>query len=129
MFAGDLNLHQVDDLKRACATAEKESGGLKFSTYVGETEGDAHAEALSLLGKLDDPAGSVLVLCDPDSQVLEIVTGSEARRWLNDHECSLAAATMASSFAAGDIAGGLAAGILQLGRAAHHPPVLHASKF
>ena len=38
----------------------------------------AYAERLH--GALDDPAHSVLVLCDPEFHALEIVTGVEARR-------------------------------------------------
>ncbi|GAB3701532.1 DUF5130 family protein [Mariniluteicoccus flavus] len=126
MSAGDLTPTQVDDLKRAVHNAEKASG-LKFSTYVGETEGDPRDHARDLLNKLDDPARSVLVLCDPVNRALEIVTGSEARRWLDDGECRLAAATMESNFEAGDIAGGLVNGIQQLGGAARHPELLHVS--
>ena len=81
--------------------------GLTFSVFVGVAEEDSRAYAERLHGALDDPAHSVLVLCDPEFHVLEIVTGSEARRWLDDVECGLAAASMQTSFVAGDIVGGL----------------------
>ena len=58
--------------------------GLKFSVFVGVAEEDARAYAERLHGALEDPAHSVLVLCDPEFHALEIVTGSEARRWLDD---------------------------------------------
>lgn len=127
MSAGDLTPNQVESLKRAVHNAEGASG-LKFSTYVGETEGDPRDTARSLHERLDDPARSVLVLCDPVNRALEIVTGSEARRVLDDGECALATATMESNFNAGDIVGGLVNGIQQLGGAARHPEVLHANK-
>jgi uncharacterized membrane protein YgcG len=111
-------------LERATAIAE-ESSGLHFTLYVGPSEEDARAYALRLHGALADPDDSVLVLCDPGSRVLEIVTGSAARRALADRDCALAAATMRSSFVAGDLVGGLFHGITQMGEAARRPPTLH----
>jgi uncharacterized membrane protein YgcG len=117
----------LDRIKRAVHNAEVVSG-LTFSVFVGIAEEDARAYAERLHSALDDPRHSVLVLCDPEFHALEIVTGSEARRWLGDVECGLAAATMQTSFVAGDIVGGLAAGIQQLGEAARHPRTLHANQ-
>jgi hypothetical protein len=99
--------------------------GLTFSVYVGVSEEDSRAYAERLHGALDDPAHSVLVMCDPGFRALEIVTGTEARRLLDDVECRLAAATMRESFVADDIVGGLAYGISQLGEAGYQPPTLH----
>jgi uncharacterized membrane protein YgcG len=114
-------------LERAVRNAEAFSG-LTFSVFVGIAEEDARAYAERLHGVLEDPARSVLVLCDPEFHVLEIVTGSEARRWLTDAECGLAAATMQTSFVVGDIIGGLVAGVQQLGEAARHPRTLHQTR-
>lgn len=100
--------------------------GLTFSVYVGVAEEDARSYALRLHGALAQPSSSVLVLCDPTFGVLQIVTGVYARRVLPDLECRLAAATMQTSFAAGDIVGGLVHGITQLGNAARRPVSLHA---
>jgi len=113
-------------LTRAVQNAEALSG-LKFSVFVGVAEEDARAYAGRLHGALDDPAHSVLVLCDPEFHVLEIISGSEARRWLDDVECALAAASMQTSFVAGDIVGGLVIGIQQLGDAARQPKMLHVT--
>jgi alkanesulfonate monooxygenase SsuD/methylene tetrahydromethanopterin reductase-like flavin-dependent oxidoreductase (luciferase family) len=118
---------ELERIKRAVHNAEVVSG-LIFSVFVGVAEEDARAYAERLHSALDDPPHSVLVLCDPEFHALEIVTGSEARRWLGDVECGLAAATMQTSFVAGDIVGGLAAGIQQLGEAARHPKTLHTSQ-
>lgn len=115
----------VDALKRAIRNAEQ-SSGLKFSLYVGDTEQDPRAYAERMHASLVDSGQSVLVLCDPENRVLEIVTGVEARRVLDDVECALAAASMQSSFVAGDIVGGLADGIQHLGEAANEPKTLHA---
>lgn len=126
VLAGDdLSPDQSRRLRRSVEIAEQ-SSGLRFSLYLGPSEEDARAYALRLHGSLDDPAHAVLVLCDPDFRVLEIVTGSAARRALSDRDCALAAATMRSSFVAGDIIGGLSHGITQMGDAARVPPTLHA---
>jgi uncharacterized membrane protein YgcG len=113
-------------LERAIHNAEAMSG-LTFSVYVGFSEEDPRAYARRLHGALPDPASSVLLLCDPSLRALEIVTGSLARRRLNDLECRLAAASMQSSFVAGDIVGGLVLGIQQLGEAGRAPRTLHVT--
>ena len=117
---------QRDWLKRAVRNAETISG-LTFSLYVGVSEDDSREYAERLHRALADRDHSVLVLCDPEFHRLEIVTGVGARRVLDDLECRLAAATMQTSFAGGDIVGGLATGIQQLGEAARQPRTLHAS--
>ncbi len=116
---------QRDRITWAIQNAERVSG-LTFSVFVGVAEEDARTYAARLHGALDDPAHSVLVLCDPEFHVLEIVTGVEARRGLDDVECRLAAASMQTSFVVGDIVGGLVIGIQQLGEAARMPRTLHA---
>ena len=113
-------------IERAVRNAEA-SSGLTFSVLLGPSEEDARAYAERLHAALDDPARSVLVLCDPVFRVLEIVTGSEARRNLDDVECGFAAASMETSFAGGDIVGGLVLGIQQLGEASRAPRTLHAN--
>jgi hypothetical protein len=112
-------------LQRAVRNAEGFSG-LIFSVYLGIAEENTRAYAERLHASLDDPDHSVLVMCDPEFRALEIVTGVQARRTLNDGECALAAAAMQSSFVAGDIVGGLVTGIQQLGEAGQTPPTLHS---
>ena len=121
----DLSPDADRRLRRAVEIAE-DASGLRFSLYVGPAEEDARAFAREVHGSVDDPSETVLVLCDPERRVLEIVTGAAARRALSDRDCALAAATMRSSFVAGDIIGGLSHGITQLGEAARRPPTLHA---
>ena len=116
---------QREWLERAVRNAEAASG-LIFSLFVGVSEEDSRGYAERLHRSLADPDHSVLVMCDPEFHKLEIVTGVEVHRVLDDVECRLAAATMQTSFAAGDIVGGLAAGIQQLGEAARKPKTLHA---
>lgn len=142
---------QQEDIVRAIRAASRNSGGLTFSVYVGSLAGSgsehprAHAERLhAALGAREEAGGNptaaehdasrvaaaaadcVLVAVDPQARRLEIVTGADARRWLDDRSCALAAATMTSSFAAGDLAGGIVAGLQVLGDHARHPRTLHA---
>ena len=127
MPAGEsLSVSERIRIERAVRNAES-SSGLTFSVFLGMSEEDSRGYAERLHSALDDPAHSVLVLCDPVFRALEIVTGSEARRNLDDVECRFAAASMESSFAGGDIVGGLVLGIQQLGEASRAPRTLHAN--
>ena len=116
---------ELDRIKHALRSAETVSG-LTFSLFVGISEEDSRAYAQRLHSALDRPEHSVLVMCDPGFHALEIVTGSTARRTLDDVGCGLAAAAMQTSFVAGDIAGGLVLGIQQLGASARAPRTLHS---
>lgn len=125
--AGDnLSPGELNSLNRAIRGAES-SSGLTFSVYVGTAEEDSRAYAERLHAALEAPERSVLVMCDPGFKALEIVTGTGARRVLDDVACGLAAASMQTSFMAGDIAGGLVLGVQQLGQAARQPRTLHGS--
>lgn len=126
MSAGELTPTQTEDLKRAVRRAEEDSE-LRFSLYVGPAEGESRSHAERLHAALTDPPHSVLVFCDPEERALEIVTGAVARRTLEDGECALAALSMKSSFEGGDIVGGLAQGLIQLGHAARAPRTLHVT--
>jgi len=126
--AGDtFSRFEIDRLKRAQSNAERLSG-LTFSLFVGVSEEDSRAYAVRLHSALLDPDRSVLVMCDPEFRALQIVTGAQARRHLDDIECRLAAASMQTSFVAGDIVGGLVTGIQQLGESARHPRTLHTAR-
>lgn len=109
---------QVREISRACATATAESG-LHFSVYVGATEGDIreHAERLhAALGAL--ASRGILILVAPGDRQLEIVTGKESARRLSDRACALAALSMTTSFAGGDLVGGIVTGLRMLSEAA-----------
>lgn len=125
MSAGEnLTPSQTEELKRAVRMAEEDSG-LGFSLYLGAAEGDPRAHAEKLHASLEDPAHTVLVLCDPEARALEIVTGAEARRTLTDGECRLAALSIQSSIRNGDLVGGLSSGLIQLSRYGRAPRTLH----
>ena len=63
----------------------------------------------------------------PAAKLLEIVTGTEARRVLDDAEVHLAVLAMQSAFAAGDLVGGIVQGVQQLAEHARRPQVRHGS--
>ena len=127
MPAGEnLSPAELNSLNRAIRGAEGASD-LTFSVYVGTSEEDSRAYAERLHAALEDPDRSVLVMCDPNFKALEIGTGRSARRALDDVTCGLAAASMQTSFMAGDIVGGLVLGVQQLGQAARQPRTLHRS--
>jgi uncharacterized membrane protein YgcG len=98
----------------------------EFSVYVGPAEGDSRAFAMRLHEALVAPGRSVLVMVDPAQRVVEVVTGTEARRELEDHEVRLAIVEMQSQFALGDLCGGVVRGINMLASYARKPPTLHA---
>lgn len=125
--AGPLSQHDIDRIERVIRGGQQ-SSGLTFSVFVGVAEEDARGYAVRLHQALPDPDHSVFLLVDPAFRALEIVTGTEAKRVLGDAECRLAAATMQSSFAAHDLAGGLTAGIQQLAGAAYEAPTMHLDR-
>jgi len=98
---------------------------LEFSVYVGRSEGETRPFAERLHATLAAPERSVLVLVDPAAKLLEVVTGQEARRVLDDAEVRLAVLTMESAFAAGDLVGGISRGLLQLAEHAQSPRLRH----
>ena len=113
--------HQID---KAIRDAEQMSR-YEFSVYVGASEGETRPFAERLHAALAAPDRSVLVLVDPAARIVEVVTGREARRDLDDAEVKLAVLAMQSAFAAGDLVGGIVAGVHQLAEHARRPMLKH----
>jgi uncharacterized membrane protein YgcG len=116
---------QVREISRACATASSETG-LHFSVYIGPVEGEIrdHAERLhAALGALAPRA--VLVLVAPGDRQLEIVTGKQSSRRLSDRACALTALSMTTSFAGGDLVGGVVTGMRMLSEASGRELAAH----
>lgn len=128
MLAGDaFTPGQREEIVKAMQRAQRQSG-LKFSVYVGAAEGSPRAYAKKRHAELGaEAAESVLVFVDPAGRHLEIVTGGRAKRWLPDRACTLAALSMTSAFAAGNVAGGIVQGLQSLAEHARHPQSLHTS--
>jgi uncharacterized membrane protein YgcG len=115
---------QRAEIDKAIRQAETLSR-LEFSVYVGRSEGETRPFAERLHATLSTPERSVLVLVDPAARLLEVVTGAEARRVLDDAEVHLAVLSMQTAFAAGDLVGGITRGVHQLAEHARRPQLRH----
>jgi hypothetical protein len=113
--------HEIDKAIRDAETMCR----YEFSVFVGASEGETRPFAERLHAALVAPARSVLVMVDPAARIVEVVTGAEARRVLDDAEVKLATLSMQTAFAAGDLVGGIKAGLLQLADHARRPQLLH----
>ena len=112
------SLLRVDEALRLADAAT----GLTFSVYIGEL-GENSREAAELMhGRLAEPDVSVLITISPNERLLEIVTGSRARRRVLDRDAKLAALSMSAAFAGGDLGGGIVAGLAQLAGHAGRAP-------
>lgn len=99
--------------------------GREFSVHVGPSGDDSRRTAQDLHGRLARPGNSILIHVDPTAHTLEIVTGASVRRTLSNRQAALAAITMQSAFATGDLARGLRAGLQQLAQLATPVASLH----
>jgi uncharacterized membrane protein YgcG len=124
--AGDaFTAVQRQEISKAINDAERVSGRT-FSVHVGPSGGrDPRAFAEQLHAATVDPSTSVLIHVDPHARSLEIVTGSQVRRSLTNRQAALAAITMQTAFATGDLTRGLMAGLQQLAPLAKPEASLH----
>lgn len=117
--ASPLSAGQLRQLDQTLTRAGR-STGLHFSVYLGDLGEDTHARAEQLHAALDNgvadvgSAEAVLLAVSPGQRVVEVVTGSQARRRLSDRACRLAVRSMVSSFKEGDLAGGVLTGLRML---------------
>lgn len=110
---GPFTTRQLLRLDEALRVADQQTG-LIFSVYVGDLTEPVREAAQGLHRQIEGAPRAVLVAVSPNQRVLEIVTGSEARKRISDRDAKLAALSMAASFAGGDLAGGVLAGLDQL---------------
>lgn len=110
---GPFSTRQLLRLDEALRVADR-STGLTFSVYIGDLDEPVRGHAEKLHAQLADPDRSVLVAVSPNQRVLEIVTGSVARKRIFDREAKLAALSMVAAFGGGDLAGGIISGLDQL---------------
>ncbi len=121
--AGHVTDVQVNELRHVVEKARTISG-FAFAVYLGPLA-EGRASAVQRHTSLPDPSSSVLVAVCPVRKVLEIVSGVNVAVDLSTEACDLAAASMVSSFVAGDLVGGLRRGVIQLAEHARHPRVVH----
>jgi hypothetical protein len=96
-------------------TMSSREAGLFFTLYVGDLGRKTRVRAEELHAQCKgDPADAVLLAVSPGQRVVEVVTGSAAARRLPDRACALAVLSMTTSFASGDLVGGLVNGLRQL---------------
>jgi uncharacterized membrane protein YgcG len=112
---------QLNDLERVVELANAETG-LRFSIYVGGATGDIRDAAEKLHARFGAEASDVvLIVVSPGDRLLEIVTGEGSARRLTDRACALAALSMTTSFAGGDLVGGILTGVRMLAEASGRP--------
>ncbi|RZU30776.1 DUF5130 family protein [Blastococcus saxobsidens] len=116
-----FTFRELARLDEALTMSSRETG-LHFTLYVGElrTPTRTHAEELHARSG-SHPTDSVLIAVSPGQRVVEVVTGAGAARRLPDRACALAVLSMTSSFASGDLVGGIVNGLRQLSDQAGHP--------
>lgn len=117
---GPFTTRQLLRLDEALRLADQTTG-LRFSIYCGDLDEPTREAAEKMHGELVDPARTVLLAASPSQRVLEIVTGEQARRRLQDRDCKLAAFSMAAAFSGGDLAGGFISGLSMLVNLAGKP--------
>lgn len=128
MPAGEpFTFDQRRGIERARRDAERMSE-LTFHVYVGATGEEPRSAARARQAALPSADTAVLVFVDPSARALEIVTGPGAQQVLDDSACALVALSMQTSFAAGDLAGGIIHGLYQLGDHARRPESLHTAQ-
>lgn len=110
---GPFTTRQLLRLDEALRVADQQTG-LTFSVYIGDLDEPVRETAERLHKRLETADRAVLVAVSPNQRKLEIVTGNEARKRISDRDAKLAALSMAASFAGGDLAGGVLAGLDQL---------------
>jgi hypothetical protein len=119
-----FSFHELARLDEALTMSSRETG-LRFTLYIGDLgeRSRAHAEELHARSG-GNPTDSVLIAVSPGQKVVEVVTGAGASRRLPDRACALAVLSMTTSFAAGDLVGGIVNGLRQLSDQAGHPAAL-----
>jgi uncharacterized membrane protein YgcG len=110
---GPFTIRQLMRLDEALRVADQQTG-LTFSVYIGELAEPVRESAVRLHKQVENAATAVLLAVSPNQRMLEIVTGSAARKRISDRDAKLAALSMAAAFAGGDLAGGVLAGLDQL---------------
>jgi uncharacterized membrane protein YgcG len=100
--------------------AESETG-LRVAVHVGSLNGESPRRLAErwLADVAPSPdAEAVLLVVAPEERRVELVTTAATRTRLPDETCSLIVASMTSSFAVGDLVGGIVHGLRMIGERA-----------
>lgn len=116
-----FSFQELARLDEALTMSSRETG-LRFTLYIGDLgrQTRARAEELHSLSG-ERTSESVLVAVSPGQKVVEVVTGGAAARRIPDRACALAVLSMTTTFANGDLVGGIVGGLRQLSDQAGHP--------
>jgi hypothetical protein len=116
-----FSYQELARLDEALTMSSRETG-LRFTLYIGDLGRTTRlrAEELHSLSG-GDPTESVLIAVSPGQKVVEVVTGAAAARRIPDRACALAVLSMTTTFANGDLVGGIVGGLRQLSDQAGHP--------
>jgi hypothetical protein len=98
--------------------------GYAFAIWIGPL-GEGPDGAVAQHAGLPFASSTVLVAVDPAAHRIEIVTGANVARVLDDRTAEFAALAMKSCFVANDLVGGIREGVLLLAEHSRHPRVLH----
>ncbi|MHC1561577.1 DUF5130 family protein [Actinomycetospora sp. C-140] len=111
---------QLSRLDEALTLACRETG-LLFTLWVGALGPQSRARAEELHASLGDSAAdAVVVAVSPGERVVEVVTGVESSRRIDDRGAKLAVMSMVASFKESDLVGGMVEGITMLADQAGH---------
>lgn len=122
---------RVQERIEAALQNVRTSNGLDLSVLVGDldlTDVGGFRKGAELLHAALGPRAdrAVLLVVAPGQRRVEIVTGAGVRHRVPDRVCGLAVLSMTSSFANGDLGGGIVDGIRQIASAAGEGPALPA---
>ncbi len=119
-----FSYQELARLDEALTMSSRETG-LRFTLYIGDLGRQTRITAEELHARSGaNPAESVLIAVSPGQKVVEVVTGAAASRRLPDRACALAVLSMTTTFANGDLIGGIVNGLRQLSDQAGHPAAL-----
>lgn len=111
---GPFNGRQLSRIDEALTLASRQTG-LLFTLYVGELGESSRRRAEELHASLGDRAAeAVLVAVSPGERVVEVVTGDESHRRIDDRGAKLAVVSMVATFKESDLVGGMVEGISML---------------
>lgn len=111
---GPFGSSQLSRLDEALTLAGRESG-LLFTLWVGELGGRPRERAEELHASLGESAAEAVVIAvSPGERVVEIVTGEESSRRIDDRGAKLAVISMVNSFKESNLVGGIVDGITML---------------
>ena len=119
----DLTRGQRLELQRSIDLA-REICGLVFGVYVGELA-QGRESAIALHAQLPDPQDAVLIALDTSARTIDILTGTQVAKVLDDRACELAILSLRSSLEGGDLVGGVRNAATLLAQHARMPRTLN----